>query len=125
MNRVVGSDAAGPTARDRDRYAAALAGAADPELLFGPVLASFRRLTVAVSAGDRAVAARAAVVLERACLALCVVPAASAAAADDRRRVANIVAAWAWPRRPALAAVLAAGGAQEARRWGGEVAGEA
>lgn len=116
---------AGPPRTDRARYAAALAAADDPELVFGPVLRTFRHLRAAVCSGDHAAAAIAARELELRCLQLCVCPAASAVAADDRRRVGDIIAGWAWPRRPALAAVLEASRAVEMRRWGGEVAGEA
>lgn len=115
-----GSDAA-----DRARHAAALAAEADPELAFGPVLVAFERMKLAVCAGDLAAGALAARELEICCLALCVAPAASAAAADDRRGVMKIIVGWAWPRRPALAAVLEVNIAEEARRWGGAVAGRA
>lgn len=116
---------AGPSGADRERYAAALEAAADPELVFSAVSTTFKRLRVVVCAGDLAAGALAAHELELHCLQLCVAPPASAVAADDRRRVAQVIIGWAWPRRPALAAVLEAAIAGETRRWGAEVAGEA
>ncbi len=110
----------GPSAADRGRYAAALAAAADPERVFALLLRAFERLRVAVCAGDPADGALVARELELHCLQLCVAPPASAVAADHRRRVAQVIIGWAWPRRPALAAVLeaaiAAGDAALGRR---------
>lgn len=123
QDEPIGDD--GPSVADRNRYAAALAAAADPELTFGPIHSSFKRLEAAVCAGELATGAPAACDLELHSLQLCVAPAVSAVAADNRRRVAVIIAGWAWPRRPALAASLELNTKQEARRWGGPVAGEA
>ena len=125
MSRDEPTGGDGPSVADRDRYAAALKAAADPELTFGPIHSSLKRLEAAVCAGELAAGALAARDLELHSLQLCVAPAVSAVAADNRRRVAVIIAGWAWPRRPALAASLELNTKQEARRWGGPVAGEA
>ena len=114
-----------PSAVDLARYAAALAAADDPELVFDFLTDAFVDLYELVCAGDRLAASGAAITVQNLCLQACVVPAASVEAADDKVRVLAIVLKWVWPRAPATAAVLEAARAQELQRWGGEVRGRA
>lgn len=114
-----------PSDVDLARYRAALAAADDPELVFGPLTDAFQDLYVLVCAGDRLAASGAATTVQDLCLQACVVPAFSAEMADDKVRVLAIVLRWAWPRVPALAAVLETARAQELERWGGDVSGRA
>ena len=58
-----------------------------------------------------------------ACLRLCASPSTSALAADDKTRFLGLIVGWAWPRDPALGAVLDAARRAESAAWGEEIAG--
>ena len=107
-----------PSAADLARYAAAAAAVADPERVLGPASVAFRTLYEAVRAGDGSAARAASLAVQDHCLQLCAAPATSARAADDKVRFLTIIIGWAWPRAPAVAAVLEASCAQELARWG-------
>jgi hypothetical protein len=68
------------------------------------------------------VASAGAVTVGDACLRLCVSPATSALAADDKTRFLALMVGWAWPRDPALGAVLDAARQAESAAWGEEIA---
>lgn len=103
---------------DLARYAAAAAAAEDPELSLGPATDAFADIRSLLLAGDRRGADGAALVVQDLCLQLCITMAAFARASDDKRRFLAIMVGWAWPRVPAVGAVLDASHAQELARWG-------
>ncbi len=109
---------AGLSALDLARYHAAAAAADDPETLMGATEAAFEDLFALTSAGDLSSAAGAAIVVQDRCLAICASQSTSARAGDDKARFLGIIARWAFPRSPAVAAVLEAARQDEIRRWG-------
>ena len=115
--------AAPPPAGDPARSPPAAAAADDPERVLGPATVAFRALYGAVCDGDGSAASAASLVIQDLCLQLCAGPVTSARAADDKARFLKIVIGWAWPRVPAVAAVLAASREWELRRWGQAVEG--
>lgn len=106
-----------PSAADLARYAAVAAAADDPERVLGPATDAFRDLHDLVHAGDRVAAAGAAIMVQDLCLQTGVTLAGSATAAENKVRFLAILQGWAWPRAPAVGAVLEASRAQELRRW--------
>lgn len=114
-----------PAPADTTRYAAALAAAADPNGVMDGATERFRDMARSAAAGDRPAVLAAADGVAESCLRLCAAPAASPGAAENKVRFLDIMAGWAWPRRPALAAILDAAREAERRAWGGDVAGVA
>ena len=108
---------------DLARYAAAAAAATDPEQLLEAATAAFGELLKLVQAGDRRAADGASLAVQDHCLALCASEAASARASDDKVRFLAIMLGWAWPRVPAVGAVLEAAIVAEVARWGQAVEG--
>ena len=117
--------AAASASADMARYAAAVAAAADPNGVMDAVTEQFRDLARLTAAGDRLAVLGATNRVSEGCLRLCAVPAASSAAAEDKARFLAIMAGWAWPRRPALAAIIDAAREAERQSWGGDVTGTA
>lgn len=108
---------------DLARYAAAAAAAEDPELLLGPATDAFADIRSLLLAGDWRGADGAALAVQDLCLQLCASMAASARASDDKCKFLAIMVGWAWPRVPAVGAVLDASRAQELALWGPSAAG--
>ena len=107
-----------PSHADLERYDAAVAAAADPNSVMDTSTALFRTMARLTASGDHPAALGAANGVAEDCLRLCAVQAASSVAADDKIRFLTIMARWAWPRRPALAAVFDAAGEAERLAWG-------
>lgn len=103
--------------RDLARYGDAAARADDPERVMSEAQDAFYDLLTLTEAGDRLAAAGAAVLVQDRCIELCAAPSTTARAGDDKRRFLEIMARWAFPRSPAVAAVLEAAREDEARRW--------
>lgn len=110
-------------ADDLAHYAASAAAADDPEQILGPATDIFGDLHRLIQAGDRLAADGASLAVQDLCLQLCASEAASARASDDKCRFLAIVIRWAWPRTPAVGAVLEESRAREMRRWGQAVEG--
>lgn len=110
-------------ANDIARYGAAAAAADDPEQVLGPATESFAGLHRLIQAGDRLAADEASLAVQSLCLQLCASEAASARASDDKVRFLAIMLGWAWPRVPAVGAVLEAAMVAEVARWGQAVEG--
>lgn len=110
-----------PTPAELDRYSAAMAAAADPRALMDAATERFEAMTVSQKAADHAGVARAARALGDDCLRLCTVPATDEQAAGEKARFLVIMSRWAWPRRPALSAVMDAAVRAECRTWGDRI----
>ena len=93
------------------RYAEAAAAADDPGVAMDAGTDLSAALATLTRLGDRVAAAGAAVAVGDVCLRLCASLATSALAADDKARFLTLMVGWAWPRHPALGAML-----DEARR---------
>ncbi len=115
--------AGGMEPADLARYAAAAAAATDPERCLEPATAAFGDMRQLLLAGDRRAADGANLAVQDHCLALCASEAASARASDDKVRFLAIMLGWAWPRVPAVGAVLEAAMVAEVARWGQAVEG--
>lgn len=107
------------------RYAEAAAAADDSGAVMDAGTDLFAALATLTRLGDRVAAAGAAVAVGDACLLLCASPATSAVAADDKARFLALMVGWAWPRHPALGAVLDAARGLELAAWGDDVVGAA
>ena len=114
-----------PPPADIARYEAAAAAAADPNALMDTVTDRFRDMALLAAAGDRLAVLSAGNRVAESCLRLCAVPATSSVAADNKVRFLTIMSGWAWPRRPALAAIMDAARDAERQVWGGDVSGVA
>lgn len=114
-----------PAPADVARYAAAVAAAADPDGTMDRATERFRDMAHLTDVGDRLTALGAANGVAEDCLRLCAVPAATASAAENKIRFLAIMSGWAWPRRPALAAIIDAAREAERRAWGGDLTGAA
>lgn len=110
---------------DMARYDAAVATAADPNSVMDVATERFRDMARLAARGDRPAVLGAANGVAEGCLRLCAVPAASSAAAENKVRFLAIMAGWAWPRLPALAAIIDAAREAERQAWGGDVGGAA
>lgn len=117
--------AAASSPDDMARYVAAIAAAADPNGTMDGATAQFRDLARLTATGDRLAVLGATNRVSEDCLRLCAVPAASPAAAENKVRFLAIMAGWAWPRRPALAAIVDAAREAERQAWGGDATGAA
>lgn len=107
----------GPTSADIERFAAAVAAAADPSSVMDAASERFKHMGALQRAGDHAGVAEAARTIADACLRLCVSPANNERSAGDKSRFLAIMLKWAWPRHPALGAVLEAARRAEAAAW--------
>ena len=117
--------AAASSPADMARYAAAVAAAADPNSVMDVATAQFRDMARLAAAGDRLAVLGAVNGVAEGCLRLCAVPAASPATAENKVRFLTIMAGWAWPRLPALAAIIDVAREAERQAWGGDVGGAA
>ncbi len=79
--------------------------------------AIFRAMTTAAREGDRDGMAASAVVVADTCLQICASPAKTWEAAENKTRFLRLMIPWAWPRHPALGAVLEAARRAEAEVW--------
>ena len=104
------------------RYVEAAATADDPGAVMDAATDAFAAMTALARQGDRVAMAGAAVAVGDVCLRLCVSPATEAGAADDKARFLALMVGWAWPRDPALGAVLDAARRAESAAWGEEIA---
>lgn len=100
---------------DIERFTAA--GEARPNNLMDSAGDAFKAMAAAVREGDRDGAASSAVVVGDTLLQLCVTSAATWEAAENKSRFLCIMLKWAWPREPALGAVLDAARRSESAAW--------
>ncbi|MGI4765015.1 MAG: hypothetical protein ACRYGP_08110 [Janthinobacterium lividum] len=91
---------------DIEHFTAAAEARADD--LMDSATASFRAMVTAAREGDRDGVAASAVVVADTCLQVCVIPAKTWEGADNKARFLRLMIPWAWPRHPALGAVLEA-----------------
>ncbi len=101
---------------DVERFTAA--AKALPDDLMDSADAAFAAMATAARQGDRDGVASSAVVFGDTCLQVCVTPATNLRLADKKVRFLSIVIPWAWPREPALGAVLEAARRAESTAWG-------
>ena len=94
------------------------AAEARPDSLMDSATDAFAIMAAAAAQGARDAAAAAAVVVADTCLQVCVTPSAIHQDAEDKVRFLRIMIPWAWPRHPALGAVLEAARRAEAAAWG-------
>ncbi len=94
------------------------AAEARPDSLMDSATDAFAIMAAAAAQGARDAAAAAAVVVGDTCLQICVSPAATWRAAESKVRFLGIMIPWAWPRYPALGAVLDASRRAESEAWG-------
>ena len=94
------------------------AAEACPDDLMDSATAIFRAMATAERQGDRGGVSASAVVVADTCLQVCVSQAATWRAAESKVRFLGIMIPWAWPRHPALGAVLEASRRAEAAAWG-------
>ena len=90
---------------------------ANPDDLMDSATVIFRAMATAAREGDRAGVAASAVVVADTCLQVCVSQAATWRAAESKVRFLGIMISWAWPRHPALGAVLEAARRAESETW--------
>ena len=109
-----------PTLADIERFSAAVAAAADPSSVMDAASERFKHMGALQRAGDHAGIAEAARTISDASLRLCVAPADNERSAGDKSRFLAIMIRWAWPRYPALGAVLEAARRAELVAWGGK-----
>ena len=100
---------------DIARFTAAARARSDD--LMDSATAIFRAMTTAAREGDRDGVAASAVVVADTSLQLCVSPATTREGAEDKARFLRLMVGWAWPRHPALGAVLEAARRAEAEVW--------
>ena len=84
------------------------AAEANPDDLMDSAGAAFTAMAAAERQADRDGVAASAVVVADTCLQICVSPATTWRAAESKVRFLDIMIPWAWPRYPALGAVLEA-----------------
>ncbi len=102
-------------ADDVERFTAA--GEARHNDLMDSAASAFEAMAAAVREGDRDGAASSAVVVGDTLLQLCVTSAATWEAAENKSRFLVIMLKWAWPREPALGAVLDMARRAESMAW--------
>ena len=90
------------------------AAEARPDDLMDSAGAAFTAMAAAGRQGDRDGVAASAIVVADTCLQVCVSPAATWRAAESKVRFLGIMIPWAWPRHPALGAMLDAARRAEA-----------
>ena len=78
---------------------------------------AFAAMASAERQNDRDGMAASAVVVADTCLQLCVTPAATWRDAESKVRFLRLMVGWAWPRHPALGAVLEAALRAESETW--------
>ena len=115
---VPAAEAGGMAPADLVRYAAAAAAADDHEQTFGPAAAAFCDIRPLLLAGDRRAADGASIAAQDLCLQLCASMADSVRASSHKCSFLETMIGWAWPRAPAVGAVLDASRAGELARWG-------
>ena len=100
---------------DVERFtAAAEAALAD---LMDSAATAFKAMAAAARHGERDGMAMSSVVVGDTCLQLCLIPAATWQEADSKVRFLGVMLPWAWPRHPALGAVLEAARRAESAAW--------
>ena len=104
------------TLDDIERYTAA--AAACPADLMDSATDAFAIMAAASHQGELDATTAAATVVGDTCLQLCTLMASTWKEADDKTRFLTIMIPWAWPREPALGAVLEAARRAEAGIWG-------
>ena len=100
---------------DIERFTAA--ARARPGDLMDSATAAFAAMTAAERQGDRDGVAASAVVVGNTCLQVCVSQATTWEAAENKTRFLRLMVGWAWPREPALGAVLEAARRAEVDLW--------
>ena len=93
------------------------AAEANPDDLMDSAGAAFTAMAAAERQGDRGGVAASAIVVADTLLQVCVSPAATWRDAESKVRFLGIMLPWAWPRHPALGAVLDAARRAEAAAW--------
>ncbi len=93
------------------------AAEARPDDLMESAGVAFAAMATAERQNDRDGVAKSAVVVADTCLQVCVSPAATWRAAENKVRFLGIMIPWAWPRHPALGAVLEAARRAESEAW--------
>ncbi|MGI4763562.1 MAG: hypothetical protein ACRYGP_00585 [Janthinobacterium lividum] len=100
---------------DVARFTAAAEARADD--LMDSATKAFRAMVTAACEGDRDGVAASAVVVGDTCLQVCMCSATTWEEAENKTRFLRLMVGWAWPRHPALGAVLDAARRAEAEVW--------
>ncbi|MGI4765264.1 MAG: hypothetical protein ACRYGP_09420 [Janthinobacterium lividum] len=93
------------------------AAEARPNDLMDSATEAFRAMATAAREGDRDGVAASAIVVGDTCLQICVSPTTTWEGADNKARFLRLMSPWAWPRHPALGAVLEVARRAEAEVW--------